>query len=77
MGLIGIRESKRLPDERLIEERRIVEGDGLIEGIEKKGSLRLSFEGMPQFKPVILDLFSSDYCKMLPQSVLTESDRNG
>jgi len=36
MGLIGIRESKRLPDERLIEERRIVEGDGLIEGIEKK-----------------------------------------
>jgi len=40
-------------------------GVGLIEEIEEKGSLRLSFEGAPQFfKPVILDLFSSDYCKM-------------
>ena len=41
MGLIGIREIKRLTDERLIEVRRIVEGDrvGLIEEIEEEGSL--------------------------------------
>ena len=77
--MIGIREIKRLTEGRLIEVRRIVEGDGagLIEGIEEERSLRVSFEGVLQFKPVILDLFSSDYCKMLPQSVLTESDRNG
>jgi len=45
-GLIGIREIKRLTDERLIEVRRIAEGDGigLIEGIEEEGSLRLSFD---------------------------------
>jgi len=44
--LIGIREIKRLTDERLIRVRRIAEGDGigLIEGIEEKGSLRLSFD---------------------------------
>jgi len=46
IGLIGIREIKRLTDERLIEVRRIAEGDGigLIEGIGEKGSLRLSFD---------------------------------
>jgi len=79
MGLIGIRKIRRLTDERSIEERRIVEGDraGLIEGMEEERSLRVSFEGVLQFKPVILDLFSSDYCKMFPQSVVTESDRNG
>ena len=47
MGLIGIREIKRLTDERLIEERRIVEGDGagliLIEKIEEGNSPRISF----------------------------------
>ena len=45
-GLIGIREIKRLTDERLIEVRGIVEGDGvgLIEEIEEEGSLRLSFD---------------------------------
>jgi len=45
-GLIGVREIKRLTDERLIEVRRIAEGDGigLIEGIEEEGSLRLSFD---------------------------------
>ncbi|MBO8151193.1 MAG: hypothetical protein H0Z30_01700 [Candidatus Marinimicrobia bacterium] len=44
--MIGIREIKRLTDERLIEVRGIVEGDGvgLIEGIEEEGSLRLSFD---------------------------------
>ena len=44
--MIGIREIKRLTDERLIEVRRVAEGDGigLIEGIEEKGSLRLSFD---------------------------------
>jgi len=43
--LIGIREIKRLTDEGLIRVRKIAEGDGigLIEGIEEKGSLRLSF----------------------------------
>ena len=46
MGLIVIREIKRLTDGRLIEVRRIAEGDeaGLIEGIEEEGSLRLSFD---------------------------------
>ncbi|MBO8152117.1 MAG: hypothetical protein H0Z30_06450 [Candidatus Marinimicrobia bacterium] len=77
--MIGIREIKRLTDERLIEVRRIVEGDrvGLIEGIEEEGSLRVSFEGVPQFKKtVILDFFILDYCKMFPQSVyhVPESD---
>jgi len=44
-----VKETKRLTDERLIEVRRIVKGDGvgLIEGIEEKGSLRLSFERVP------------------------------
>ena len=38
---MGIREIKRLTDERLIEVRGIVEGDGvgLIEEIEEEGSL--------------------------------------
>ena len=64
--MMGIREIKRLPDERLVEVRRIVERDraGLIEEIEEEGSLGVSFEEVPQFKPVILDLFSSDYYKM-------------
>ena len=46
-GLIGIREIKRLTDERLMEVRRIVEGDeaGLIEKIEGKGSLGVNFDG--------------------------------
>jgi len=46
MGLIGIRRIRRLTDERLIEVRRIAEGDeaGLIEGIEEEGSLRVSFD---------------------------------
>ena len=45
--MIGVRGIKRLTDERLIEVRGIVEGDGvgLIEGIEEEGSLRLSFDG--------------------------------
>jgi len=30
MGLIGVREIKRLTDERLIEVRRIAEGDGQL-----------------------------------------------
>jgi len=45
--LTGIREIKRLTDERLIEVSRIVGGGGpsLLEEIEEEGSLRVSFNG--------------------------------
>jgi len=45
--LIGIRGIKRLTDERLIEVRGIVEGDGvgLIEGVEGGSYLPVSFDG--------------------------------
>ena len=45
--MTGIREIKRLTDERLIEVSRIVGGGGpsLLEEIEEEGSLRVSFNG--------------------------------
>jgi len=47
IGLIEIKEIKRLTDERLIEARGIVEGDGigLIEEIEGESSLGVNFDG--------------------------------
>ncbi|MBO8152570.1 MAG: hypothetical protein H0Z30_09770 [Candidatus Marinimicrobia bacterium] len=45
--MIEIKEIKRLTDERLIEARGIVEGDGigLIEEIEGESSLGVNFDG--------------------------------